>query len=570
MKSKILVVMLAVMQIFSFCAFGEGEDVGFAVYLNRVEENGKIIQYMQVNGKAVEGFENRPVTLSVVRPDSEGLSGKERYAALHQGYVESDGSFSFSFPFNEAEGVYTVYARVNGCNAEKEKIECFSTESLVAMLEAIEEKNMTTEALVTELTENGTRNGIDVSIFSGLSEGGKKTVCAAILSDEDTYKLNRFNEVLNDSIAFSGLSSDSLPSVKQSIIDRFDGEKFEIKSHFVYEKYLEENDSFREKVLTELSGKDTSDADKLKKAFENAVFKSTFRNLQNYTEIEDIINFFAEILEEEPVNDFNSLSSTDKKLVAKYIYKNKNKIETPEDFSSVLSKGIGNIDDLRKEAIKGSSSGGGGGGGGGGGAAPVKKVEVEREEVKLPEPVEIVEKVDFADLNDYDWAKKSINALKDKGIIDGRTSTEFAPGEPVKRGEFAKLLFSAFGYEGKKEEIFSDIKGHWSAEYVNGLAFLGIVQGTGEGFNPEAEITREDVCVLLYRAMSKEMVSFEGVSYKTDFKDSADISDYAVNSVGALTGIKVLSGFPDNTVGPKKKITRAEAAVLLYNVLEKL
>ena len=53
------------------------------------------------------------------------------------------------------------------------------------------------------------------------------------------------------------------------------------------------------------------------------------------------------------------------------------------------------------------------------------------------------------------------------------------------------------------------------------------------------------------------------------FGDAADISDYAKSAVATLHENGVVSGMGDMTFAPKKNVTRAEAAKILYNVLIK-
>ncbi|UKI36310.1 MAG: S-layer homology domain-containing protein [Clostridiales bacterium] len=53
----------------------------------------------------------------------------------------------------------------------------------------------------------------------------------------------------------------------------------------------------------------------------------------------------------------------------------------------------------------------------------------------LPTPVE---KEIFGDLNGFDWAKESINALYEKKIVSGKADGVFAPGDSIMREEFVK------------------------------------------------------------------------------------------------------------------------------------
>lgn len=54
-----------------------------------------------------------------------------------------------------------------------------------------------------------------------------------------------------------------------------------------------------------------------------------------------------------------------------------------------------------------------------------------------------------------------------------------------------------------------------------------------------------------------------------EFSDAGDISDYAKDAVAYLAGEGVLSGFEDGSFKPLNNISRAEAAVIIYNAMQK-
>ncbi len=50
------------------------------------------------------------------------------------------------------------------------------------------------------------------------------------------------------------------------------------------------------------------------------------------------------------------------------------------------------------------------------------------------------------------------------------------------------------------------------------------------------------------------------------FADAGDIPDWAVDGVEKLYSLGIVNGYSDNTVLPLDNISRAEAAVMLYNI----
>lgn len=202
----------------------------------------------------------------------------------------------------------------------------------------------------------------------------------------------------------------------------------------------------------------------------------------------------------------------------------------------------------------------GGGGGGGGGIASVGVSANAMAQQINP-------KVSFTDLPDNHWAKKEIDALIDKKILNGYEDKTFRPANSITRAEFTKLLVTAFGLDGKKGLPFTDIAPDaWYRSYVEAAYGSGVINGTSEGrFSPNSQITREDACVMIYRILAaKGELSKNAVS----FSDASDISVYALEAVGALSGASIVNGTGDNRFDPRLPIDRQSAAVIIYKTLQ--
>lgn len=99
---------------------------------------------------------------------------------------------------------------------------------------------------------------------------------------------------------------------------------------------------------------------------------------------------------------------------------------------------------------------------------------------------------------------------------------------------------------------------------------MGIVSGIGDGlFYPNEPIKREDMAVILTRALkiSGNPLPNHDVSILDKYSDKNNISDYALLSMSMLNGEKIINGKSSATLAPKDYATRAEAAVILYNIL---
>ncbi|WP_446692489.1 S-layer homology domain-containing protein [Ruminiclostridium cellobioparum] len=120
--------------------------------------------------------------------------------------------------------------------------------------------------------------------------------------------------------------------------------------------------------------------------------------------------------------------------------------------------------------------------------------------------------------------------------------------------------------ESKVTIRFTDIAGHWSEQHVEALIIAGIIQKDdfGTKFLPDEPITRMEMIRMLVRAIGKgdHDVSCPCVTGFSDDDGLAD-GDKACICTGKKYGI--VDGYPDGTVKPDGKATRAEAFEMLVD-----
>ena len=175
----------------------------------------------------------------------------------------------------------------------------------------------------------------------------------------------------------------------------------------------------------------------------------------------------------------------------------------------------------------------------------------------------------FTDVRDH-WANKYIASLSAKDIVSGRDEETFDPQGVITRAEFTKILVNMLGLEKEVKTNFYDVEeGKWYYDAVGIAASYGLSAGAKAGnFNPEEAITREDMATMIARAYEIE----NGFKLEGDvitFADNNDIADYAVEAVKSMKKAEIISGYEDNTFKPKATATRAEAATMIYKLLQK-
>lgn len=175
----------------------------------------------------------------------------------------------------------------------------------------------------------------------------------------------------------------------------------------------------------------------------------------------------------------------------------------------------------------------------------------------------------FNDLAGYDWAVVAINSLAGKGAIGGKSEGVFAPQDNITRAEFIKILSGAFGLSGNVDKVFADCpSSHWSYPYVSAAVKNGITNGiSNEIFGVNENITRQDMAVFCYRVanmMKNNLPQKKG----GNFRDNDSIADYAKEAVFTLKTMKIINGKGDNEFQPLQFATRAEAAKIVYELLQ--
>ncbi|WP_202915278.1 glycosyl hydrolase family 95 catalytic domain-containing protein [Paenibacillus paridis] len=178
----------------------------------------------------------------------------------------------------------------------------------------------------------------------------------------------------------------------------------------------------------------------------------------------------------------------------------------------------------------------------------------------------------FTDIANYGWAKQAIEVLASKGVINGTSTDKYTPEASIKRADFILLLVNALGLSATTEGNFSDVNpAAYYAEAVAVAKKIGIATGTGDGtFNPDAKITRQDMMVLIDRAMAfsnKTLLAGTSVEVQS-FSDKDNIADYARQSVATLVKNGIVNGNGSN-INPLGYASRAETAVLLYRMYNK-
>ena len=410
------------------------------------------------------------------------------------------------------------------------------------------------------MLENSDAFGFDFSVtgvFGNLTPRGKTGVWRELqrviqtISDIPTL-VNVFNEI----------------SENQRIIDRINA----VGSLEEFDEVLREengrlglllNDDYEKNwsdVAEKLNGKTWESSGELTVGFNDAFFGILFTKIDytNRTLMLEKLQQYGDLLGI-PETFFGANAHNYTKHMMGIIYKTAGQIKEQAIASMKMVNDSG-ADNSGGGNGKPSSSAGGGG-----------VVIHPTEPIHIAEPIITAEQATdpFPDLYTVSWARESVRALAEKGIIKGTESGLFMPDALVTRAEFATMLARAFEIAPAKEEIavFSDVAADsWYYPYVTAMAQNGIVLGKNDGsFGSNEPITRADMCVIIHRL---PCTGEEVTQLTTAFSDEDEIPEYALESVRFAKYKRIVSGVGENRFAPAEFCTRAMAAQIIYNALE--
>jgi hypothetical protein len=182
--------------------------------------------------------------------------------------------------------------------------------------------------------------------------------------------------------------------------------------------------------------------------------------------------------------------------------------------------------------------------------------------------------VSFVDMAGH-WATAYTDRLVGMKVIQGYPDRTLRPDEAVTRAQSAKMLAEALGLQAPANVTdFADDSEipSWSKSAVTAAVQAGLVSGYPEQgavwFKANQTIGRAEMAVMIARALGAHQNAVGSGSDR--FKDFAAIPEWAQAPVAAAVSAGILNSYEDGTFRPDHKVTRAEAAAMIYKLLEVL
>lgn len=168
------------------------------------------------------------------------------------------------------------------------------------------------------------------------------------------------------------------------------------------------------------------------------------------------------------------------------------------------------------------------------------------------------------------WYKNGVDAVTARGLLDGRASTRFAPGEKLTRGDLVTALYRLDRRPAAPSSVpFSDVPMS-SPQFpaVSWAADTGLVAGLPDGrFAPDDGITRAQLVTVLYRYMRYLGLPAPAGSGTGTYADWRQVAGWSQAPLSWAVESGLLQGKGGSRLDPNGPVTRAEGAVFLQRLI---
>ncbi|MGQ3477715.1 S-layer homology domain-containing protein [Paenibacillus sp. TY11] len=183
----------------------------------------------------------------------------------------------------------------------------------------------------------------------------------------------------------------------------------------------------------------------------------------------------------------------------------------------------------------------------------------------------------FKDLNNVS-GKEKIISLKDQGLLKGVSDTQFLPSSKVTAAQGIQLISGGlqlslaaidFNKAPQASGLFPHVRDTaWYAEAFIKAHYNGV--DIPKDIDPAKALTREEFTHMLIQGMEKVGVLPMIKIAPANIADDSELEPSYQGSIQRSLVYKVNVLDANEKFHPKSEITRAEAAVMLYNALEYL
>lgn len=188
------------------------------------------------------------------------------------------------------------------------------------------------------------------------------------------------------------------------------------------------------------------------------------------------------------------------------------------------------------------------------------------------EPAPAPEAPVYWDVSGDAWYADAVAYVAGKGLMNGTSATAFSPDAFTTRGMIVTILYRLENEPAAAGSSFSDVaSGQYYTSAVAWASANGIVTGYADGtFRPAADITREQLAVILYRYASYKGCDVTAQADLSGYTDADQIGGFATDAMRWATAQGLVNGVSASALAPQGTATRAQVAAILMRFCENI
>ena len=173
----------------------------------------------------------------------------------------------------------------------------------------------------------------------------------------------------------------------------------------------------------------------------------------------------------------------------------------------------------------------------------------------------------FTDVPAKHWAAAEIRRSAQAGLIRGETATRFGLGHSMTRGAFVSVLCRFFQWQLVDHDgSFADVpRDLWCRQAIETALVHGAVTTQTDDFRPNDPITREEMAVMLVRALGYGPISGLDLGIGCPFADVRTNQSY----LALAYHLGIVNGTSATAFSPDRSATREQAVVMLMRLYDR-
>ena len=175
----------------------------------------------------------------------------------------------------------------------------------------------------------------------------------------------------------------------------------------------------------------------------------------------------------------------------------------------------------------------------------------------------------FTDVPANHWTAPSIQRCVDLEFFRGESATVFGMGKDMTRAAFVVVLSRFFRWDtpAVTKSSYEDVSaGDWYAAAVEAALANGAITLQTKQFRPDEAVTREEMAVMLARALGYDTLAGLAQELPSLFEDVTTNPGY----IALSREMELVNGTTATSFAPRRAATREEVAVTLMRLYDKL